>query len=197
MKDFRVSFPKPCDEPWDKMSPRGCNRHCAACDKVIHNLSAMTIEEAEALLRVDPEPCVRARIGRDGLVETKKSRGARRMAVAVGSSLSLATAACQTADFPPRASIVGKLQDSAVDVRITARGKDGSKRSTKAKSDGSFELKGLHYGVYSLTITDLCGEKTKIERFIVRESMVDAGKIEWKDDCIIIGAMVANPESRG
>lgn len=197
MRDLRVAFPVPCAERWEEMSPRGCNRHCASCDKVIHDLSAMTIEETEALLRVDPEPCVRARVGRDGSVETKTSAGARLMAVAVGSSLSLATAACQTADFPPRASIVGKVQDSAVDVRITARGKDGSKRSTKAKSDGSFELKGLHYGVYSLTITDLCGEKTKIESFIVRESMVDAGKIVWEDDCIIIGVMVANPESRG
>ena len=191
----RVSFPKPCSERWEDMTPSGCNRHCASCDKVIHDLSQMTIEEAEELLRVDPEPCVRARIDSDGLVATKSSPNKRRLAFAIGSSLSLA--ACQTANFPPRASIVGKVQDSAFGARITVRGKDGSKRSTKAKADGSFELKGLHYGVYSLTITDVCGEMKRIESFIVRESIVDAGKIEWEDECIVVGMMKVETGSLG
>ncbi|WP_309611344.1 hypothetical protein, partial [Sphingomonas sp.] len=85
MSDIRVSFPEPCGERWDDMQPAGCNRHCDSCDKVIHDLSQMTIDDVEALVWTDPEPCVRAHVDRDGFVATKSSVNPRRLAIAVGS----------------------------------------------------------------------------------------------------------------
>ncbi len=66
MRDLRVSFPKLCDEKWETMTPVGCARVCGRCDKPVHDLSRCTLLETEALLRRNPDTCVRARIDGDG-----------------------------------------------------------------------------------------------------------------------------------
>src|SRR5262245_35856477 len=46
----RVSVASPCTARWEDMAGDERSRHCAQCNLKVHNLSAMTREEAEALL---------------------------------------------------------------------------------------------------------------------------------------------------
>ena len=197
MSDIRVSFPDPCGERWEDMRHVGCNRHCDTCDKVIHDLSQMTIDDVGALVRTDPEPCVRAHINRDGFVAIKGSVNSRRLAIAVGSSLSLVTAACQTGTFPPRATIAGKVESPSFRLRVKVRGTDGTARTAEVNGDGTFEIKNLYYGVYSLTFWDTCGQWENVETVVVRDSTVELGKVDWEDNCIIVGMMSVDPDERG
>src|SRR4051812_35882882 len=97
MADLRVSFPKPCGEKWDEMSPDGCNRHCARCEKTIHDLSRVTFEEAELMARSGREVCVRAEIGPGNTVMLKPGRSTRRMVAMVGASMGIMAASGQAA----------------------------------------------------------------------------------------------------
>ena len=90
MTDLKVTFPEPCAEPWDEMAPAGCNRHCASCDKVIHNLASLTLDEAETLLETEDEVCVRARVKNGGEVTLAPSAtSSRRMVAVLGASANL------------------------------------------------------------------------------------------------------------
>jgi hypothetical protein len=42
---------RPCGADWNAMSPRGTARLCGECDKVVHDLSALSEREARSLLR--------------------------------------------------------------------------------------------------------------------------------------------------
>jgi hypothetical protein len=42
---------RPCGADWNAMSPRGTARFCGACDKLVHDLSALSEREARSLLR--------------------------------------------------------------------------------------------------------------------------------------------------
>jgi hypothetical protein len=42
---------RPCGADYSTMSPRGTARFCGACDKLVHDLSAMSEREARSLLR--------------------------------------------------------------------------------------------------------------------------------------------------
>jgi hypothetical protein len=54
-----VPITTPCDADWSTMSPTETRaRLCAACDKVVHDLSAMDEREVRAVLRDGPA-CVR------------------------------------------------------------------------------------------------------------------------------------------
>ncbi len=51
---------KPCTLAWDSMRGDARRRHCADCNKDVHNLSAMTEAQARRLLRSTPgELCLR------------------------------------------------------------------------------------------------------------------------------------------
>lgn len=202
MSDLRVSFPKPCAEPWDEMRPAGCNRHCDACDKVIHDLSLMTIDEAEELLRVDPAPCVWAEIDSQGIVNLKSaSRCSLRVVRSIGASMSLAVAACQTGG--PAGSIAGRINigsDSGFpDVR--ARDVDGRIFRAKVSKDGRYEVSNLPAGTYTLTFSEpYCGppKLKKIEDVEVGKVKVEVEEVDWSYECaIIIGMMSLDPDQRG
>lgn len=113
MKDTKVEFPNPCSEPWDAISPRGCNRHCASCDKIIHDLTSLTFKEPATLLEHGDEVCVRAKVGPNGMIELMDSgrRTAQRLLAAANASHALAAAACQTVPdaSEPRFQITGKF----------------------------------------------------------------------------------------
>jgi hypothetical protein len=51
----------PCGADWTAMSPRGKARLCGQCDKLVHDLSAMTERAARALLETRPTEglCIR------------------------------------------------------------------------------------------------------------------------------------------
>lgn len=66
MKINQLYIPKPCGESWDKMTGGAEERFCDSCQHEVHDLSAMTKREAEALLQRGGESlCVRYTL-RDG-----------------------------------------------------------------------------------------------------------------------------------
>ncbi|MFY8047422.1 MAG: carboxypeptidase-like regulatory domain-containing protein [Erythrobacter sp.] len=195
MRDVIVCFPKPCDEPWEAMAPRGCHRHCASCDKVVHDLAALSIDEAEALLDAPEEVCVRAQLGPDGVVALKPGgRGAaRRMIAAAGASLALATAACQTVPeaSTPLYRITGKFDWKGFyyDAELTSA--DGRKwRKQREPGTGRFIFDNLPPGVYTLTTRDSCGERVEVETVTISDASVEVAKGSPDSGCIIVGVMM-------
>lgn len=197
MADLKVTLPNPCSEPWEGMTPAGCNRHCASCDKIIHDLSALTIDEAEALLEGSEEVCVRARVGKGGVIElADAARGRRRMIAAVGASMALATAACQTVpaeERPNRFAISGTVPHAYSPKKPVVRSSDGQIWPVRmAYRSTAFRVPDLHPGVYSITYYGGCGDvELTVENVIIRDQSVDLGHLDNGEfDCIIVGVMV-------
>jgi hypothetical protein len=194
MSDLIVSLPSPCGEKWEGMAVSGCNRHCAACDTVIHDLSLMTVGEAENLLAAKEEICVKAIVRPDGTVRTAKTRTrtSRRMVTTVGVSLSLATAACQTASpqVSPRYEVAGqvKLENWSSTAKLVSA--TGKTYSFSIRSDRKFRFANLRPGTYTLFFYGSCNEEHKIENIVVHDDL-NLGELEWNDegDCIIIGKL--------
>ena len=59
---------RPCSADWEAMAGAGPARHCALCDKTVHDLSALT--SAEAVAVAGGAGCVRVRRDRLGRVVT-------------------------------------------------------------------------------------------------------------------------------
>ena len=94
----RVKVASPCHESWDRMSGDDRVRFCGQCEKSVFDLSAMTAEQAESLLREHGASlCVRFYKRRDGTVMTsdcptgRRDKRRRRIA-AVAMAASLMTA---------------------------------------------------------------------------------------------------------
>ncbi len=92
LDDIRVA--SPCHERWDAMTGDEQARHCGSCKKNVYNLSAMTREVAEALVREkEGKLCVRYYRRADGTILTADcSVGVRRKRVQL-----VAAAAAMTA----------------------------------------------------------------------------------------------------
>lgn len=197
MSDLKVTFPKPCDERWEAMAPRGCNRHCAACDTVIHDLEQMTLEEAERLLDSGSEVCVRARVAPDGVVKLKPSGRStgRRLVAAASASLALASAACQTVPdtAEPRYQITGKFPDKEQFYQAELTSPDGTKWPKRREpGTGRFIFDNLVPGIYVLSTRGYCGTRQVVETITIDAASVDLGRTapELDDSCLIIGVMV-------
>ena len=200
MADLKVLFPSPCSEPWDGMAPHGCNRHCASCDKTIHDLSALTIGEAQQLLETADEVCVRAELNSDGVIKFKPSRTStqRRMIGVVGASLSLASAACQTvppSERPNRFEISGEVPYDYVrgPKKPVIRSSDGQTWPVRMEwRSNSFSAPNLYPGQYSVTYWVGCGgEELVVENIIIEDASVNLGALDNEDHyCIIVGVMV-------
>ena len=68
----QVRIASPCSADWDAMRGTDRARVCADCRLTVHNLSAMTADEAEALLAdADGRVCARLRRRADGTVLTR------------------------------------------------------------------------------------------------------------------------------
>jgi hypothetical protein len=68
----RITVATPCSAVWDKMVGDDRVRFCGGCEKNVYNLSAMTREEAEALLQeTNAGVCVRFYQRADGKVMTQ------------------------------------------------------------------------------------------------------------------------------
>lgn len=62
MKTTQLHIPEPCSADWAAMTGDEKRKFCDACAKHVHDLSAMTLREAEAVLEADRESghlCVR------------------------------------------------------------------------------------------------------------------------------------------
>ena len=55
----QIHIPTPCHEDWDAMRPEGARRFCDSCTQHVHDLSAMTHDEAQALMDSGDDVCVR------------------------------------------------------------------------------------------------------------------------------------------
>jgi hypothetical protein len=65
------NVPAPCSVRWSLMRGTGVTRTCAACDRQVHDLSAMTTAQIETLLAPgDNRICVRLCRGSDGRIVT-------------------------------------------------------------------------------------------------------------------------------
>lgn len=86
----RLPIPKPCPADWRAMSGDERQRFCGSCNKHVHDLSAMTEPEAEALVSSGRDLCVRYSVQPDGRVRHAPPRGSVRgvvRAVALGLAL--------------------------------------------------------------------------------------------------------------
>lgn len=92
LDDIRVA--SPCHERWDDMTGDEQARFCGGCKKNVYNLSAMTREAAEALVRAkEGDLCVRFYRRADGTVLTADcSVGVRRRRVQLVAAAGAVTA---------------------------------------------------------------------------------------------------------
>src|SRR5687767_512353 len=66
-----LTVAEPCTEDWDRMSGDARVRHCGLCDRNVYNLSAMSEDEADTVLRErEGRICVRFYQREDGTVTT-------------------------------------------------------------------------------------------------------------------------------
>ena len=192
MDDLRVSFPRPCDEQWEAMTPAGCDRVCARCDKVIHDLSQYEFGEAETLLRSDPDACVRAHIGADGAVALKPGRpgGTRRTMIAIAATASLLTAG--TPAFArrdrPEGAIAGNVESYGIRVRVTATGPGGETFRARARGNGQFRIRRIPAGTYTLTFVPDCGQQKTVENVVVGNGETVVSDVTVSD-CIVVGML--------
>jgi hypothetical protein len=86
-----VSIASPCSARWEEMVGDDRARFCGKCEKNVYNLSALTREEAEAVLRAkEGELCVRLYRREDGTVLTQDCPvGVRRKRMRVVGALAL------------------------------------------------------------------------------------------------------------
>jgi len=68
-----VTIASPCDADWSAMTGSEANKHCAMCDKSVHNLSEMSRPDAETLLANGSDLCVRIQRNSDGSIATRSS----------------------------------------------------------------------------------------------------------------------------
>jgi hypothetical protein len=108
MRTTDIPIASPCGADWRAMKPSDTKRFCDACRKHVHDLSAMTPEDARALLASPPTEglCVRYLYDAHGdvvfrgapLLPTGILVRARRVAkVAAAAMLPMALAACSSA----------------------------------------------------------------------------------------------------
>ena len=188
MADVRISFPKPCDEPWAEMTPAGCDRVCGRCARTIHDLRHYSIEEVEALVRRDPDTCVRASVATDGTVTLKRG-GTRRMIATIGATVALLASphAVSAKEKKPRGTIAGRVADVDWSTKVVATGSDGTTYRAKVEGDGRYAIKHLPAGSYRLVFTPSCGEPWIVDSVVVADDAAVNADTKDPNQCIIVG----------
>jgi hypothetical protein len=175
------------------MTPSGCDRICARCDHLVHDLSHYTFDEAEALLRADPGTCVRAAIDADGVVALKPGREGRvrRMVIAAAATAGLLTASAPAyaRQERPGGAIAGNIQSYGERIRVTATDTSGRTFRVRAKSNGRFRIRHVPAGTYTLTFDPDCGSSWTVENVVVREAETNLPGVESPDQCVVIGLL--------
>ena len=190
---LRVNLPRPCPEEWVAMAPDGRGRMCARCDKLIHDLSQYTLEEAEGLVRRSGDTCVRARVGADGAVALKGAgvRGARRMVVAAAVTAGLLAAAepALAGRDRPRGSIAGSVDGHAARTRVVAADQSGRRFRTRVGRDGQYRIGHLPAGTYTVTFIPSCGDRWTVENVVVSDGVTIVPEVRNPTECIYIGLL--------
>ena len=104
MKKGEICIATPCGENWETMTPEHGGRLCATCDKVVHDLSAMSEARAQRLMASKRNLCVRYLFDEHGniwfagdeppLAARLLNRAKRGAAVAAAIAAPLALQAC-------------------------------------------------------------------------------------------------------
>lgn len=193
MPDLRVSFPKPCDETWEAMTPSGCDRVCARCDHVVHDLAEYTLHEAEALLRANPGSCVRAQIGADGEIALKPGRGSKKRRMVIAAAATAGLLAAGTPAYAKRERFPGAISGTAEAygsrVRVIATGADGRTYRVKTDTNGRFTIRNLPAGTYRLRFSPYCGEGATVENVIVRDGETVMPGPQELGGCVVVGLL--------
>ena len=106
MKRDEINITEPCHADWGEMTGDSTRRHCAQCDKSVHNLSDMTEPEAQAVLK-QPNVCVRFQASTDGQIRFQSRR--RFLVAAAATTITL-----------PAAAAVAPIQDAAPSSLVAA-----------------------------------------------------------------------------
>jgi hypothetical protein len=193
MSDLRVNFPKPCDEPWENMTPEAGHRACSRCDRVVHDLSRYDVAEIEALLRNQPGSCVRASIAPSGSIDIKADGhgSVRRIVATVGVSAGLLMSPPALARSPRAdGAIVGIAENYVSQTTVTARDANGNAYSTKTRSHGRYRIKNVPPGTYSVEFSSDCSGKWTVDNVIVEHREVTVmGEPSDDQRCIIVGLL--------
>lgn len=95
-----IRIPEPCNEDWGRMTPEQRGRFCGACQKKVHDLSAMSERDAKAVLQSGDDICVSYLSDKAGAVQFQSERIVpvgrlfRRACATATAGLSIALAAC-------------------------------------------------------------------------------------------------------
>ena len=110
---LKILASTPCTRPWGSLDDGERERYCDACDKHVHNFSAMTAREIERLVRErEGRLCARVAFRVDGSVETLDGDSQPSVAarLILASSLLMPSAlAAQSAKDAPVAHLSGKI----------------------------------------------------------------------------------------
>jgi Carboxypeptidase regulatory-like domain len=178
----RCDVPSPCAVSWNSMIGPDVTRTCAFCAREVHDLSALTTAEAEALIFRDTERvCVRYVRGADGVIQTK-DRPARMIqkgpyaglsAAALAAAVALSQPACaapasqrapserQTTDGsraaprPGSGTLSGRVDGAGSDVgeaRVVVISESTGEEHVVRTRDGVFSLE-LPPGSYTISVT--------------------------------------------
>ncbi len=176
---LKLNIPEPCSERWDAMTPSGTGRHCAHCDKHVHDLARLTQREIERLiLSSDGYLCARVVRGADGSIQARAAPAPPLAAwVAAGVLFSTGYAAAQSAT-PFTAVVRGKVLHAAapnqqVQPRTVRFARNGRQMAeVQADDQGNWRTE-LPAGTYDVIIGGpMFGER-------VNDVMLHAGEQEF------------------
>lgn len=192
--DLRGRFPRPCDAVWEDMRPDGCDRFCARCDRTVHDLSQLDIDEVQALVRRDPESCVRAIIQPDGAVRLRVAEAgqARRLMVATTAAVAMLAAGAPALAESATAtgSIAGKVSLPVGRTEIAVTDADGRVYRGRVKGDGRYRVRRLPPGTYTVTFTSDCGDPwTLAPPVIVTADKTAQADSQDRSGCIVVGLL--------
>jgi hypothetical protein len=122
MRSSQVTIDSPCHESWETMDGDAERRFCGVCQKHVHNLSAMRLDEARDLLaRSNAEPlCVRYTAEADGTLRFRdlvpRARLTRNLVRGVFAAIVLA--ACGSPADAPVVDLGDAVIDSLRDATV-------------------------------------------------------------------------------
>ena len=190
MSHLQVSFPRPCGEKWQSMTPSGCHRTCGKCDNVVHDLTQYKVSEVEVLLREEPNSCVRALIDPSGMIVTKPEtqNNLRRIMAVIGASTSLLISQPVAArDMRHGGAIVGQAFTFGFKTNVLAKDAMGNVFRSTVRSNGHYKIKNIPPGSYTLEFIPGCGDRWTIENIIVADGQVSVPDSPYNGGCIIVG----------